>query len=386
MNRMFQGFVFGCIIASSSVTNADFKPEPIGIIETLPEQYPDHWIMAQDLSFFHMLEGAVRVIDPSEETTGDQYKGQMTSSFIAVFEHSKVRNEHYVIESFFSRGGRGGKRTDLVTIYDPTSLSVSDEIEIPAKRLTGMPKGTQAALIGEEERFLGIYNFTPAQSASIVDLEKRVFVNEVATEGCGFVVPNGARSFSSICGDGSFLTSNLDASGALTSSTRTETMFDPVGDPVFETPVTYDDNAYFLSFSGKLLPVNIGEKQISAGDWLSLATTEDEKSWRPGGITPMTSDTNGNVYVLMHPDGGEGTHKNGGSEVWVYDLEKKKRTNRIELKNWSLVVGTSGTGKNKFLLATNTDMAIDVYELPTANYARTLTGAGSTPFVIDGLN
>ena len=228
MNRMFQGFVFGCIIASSSVTNADFKPEPIGIIETLPEQYPDHWIMAQDLSFFHMLEGAVRVIDPSEETTGDQYKGQMTSSFIAVFEHSKVRNEHYVIESFFSRGGRGGKRTDLVTIYDPTSLSVSDEIEIPAKRITGMPKGTQAALIGEKERFLGVYNFTPAQSVSIVDLEKRVFVNEVATEGCGFVIPNGARSFSSICSDGSFLTSSLDTSGALTSSTRTEAMFDPV--------------------------------------------------------------------------------------------------------------------------------------------------------------
>ena len=130
MNRLLQGFTFGCIVVFSSVISADFEPEEMGIIETLPQPYPDHWIMAQDLSFFHMLEGAVRVIDPSAETIGGQYKGQMTSSFIGVFKHSQKRNEHYVIESFHSRGGRGGERTDVVTIYDPSSLSVLSLIHI----------------------------------------------------------------------------------------------------------------------------------------------------------------------------------------------------------------------------------------------------------------
>ena len=76
-----------------------------------------------------MLEGAVR-LDPSAETIGGRYKGQMTSSFIGVFKHSQKRNEHYVIESFFSRAV-AEERTDFVTIYDPSSLSVADEIEIP---------------------------------------------------------------------------------------------------------------------------------------------------------------------------------------------------------------------------------------------------------------
>ena len=38
-----------------------------------------------------MLEGAVRVIDPSAETIGGQYKGQMTSSFIGVQAQSEAQ-------------------------------------------------------------------------------------------------------------------------------------------------------------------------------------------------------------------------------------------------------------------------------------------------------
>ena len=385
MNRLFQGFTFSCVIVFSSMISANFEPEEIGIIETLPEQYPDHWIMAQDLSFFHMLEGAVRVIDPSAETIGGQYKGQMTSSFIGVFKHSQKRNEHYVIESFFSRGGRGGERTDFVTIYDPSSLSVTDEIEIPPKRVTSMPKRTQAALLGKDERFIGVYNFTPAQSVSIVDLEKRVFVEEIATEGCGFVIPNGKLSFTSICANGSFLTTDLDKSGAFKSSERTDIIFDSIEDPIFEAPAIKNGTAYFLTYSGKVMPIDISKNRISVGKTWSLATNDEEISWRPGGITNMTSDPEGYIYVLMHPEGGEGTHKNPGNEVWVYDLKNKQRKSRIAIKNWGLSVGTSGSGQNKFLLVTNTDMAIDVYGLPGGEYIRSLTSAGSTPFVVDGL-
>ena len=386
MNRLLQGFTFGFIVVFSSVISADFEPEEMGIIETLPQPYPDHWIMAQDLSFFHMLEGAVRVIDPSAETIGGQYKGQMTSSFIGVFKHSQKRNEHYVIESFHSRGGRGGERTDFVTIYDPSSLSVADEIEIPPKRVTSMPKRTQAALLGKDERFIGVYNFTPAQSVSIVDLEKRVFVEEIATEGCGFVIPNGKLSFTSICANGSFLTTDLDKSGAFKSSERTDIIFDSIEDPIFEAPAIKNGTAYFLTYSGKVMPIDISKNRISVGQTWPLATNDEEMSWRPGGITNMASDSEGYVYVLMHPEGGEGTHKNPGNEVWVYDLKNKQRISRIAIKNWGLVVGTSGSDKNKFLLVTNTDMAIDVYGLPGGEYVRSLTSAGSTPFVIDGLH
>ena len=133
------------------------------------------------------------------------------------------------------------------------------------------------------------------------------------------------------------------------------------------------------------MPIDISKNRISVGQNWPLATNDEEISWRPGGITNMTSDSEGYIYVLMHPEGGEGTHKDPGNEVWVYDLKNKQRKSRIAIKNWGLSVGTSGSGQNKFLLVTNTDMAIDVYGLPGGEYIRSLTSAGSTPFVVDGL-
>ena len=32
--------------------------------------------------------------------------------------------------------------------------------------------------------------------------------------------------------------------------------------------------------------------------------------------------------MLMHPDGEDGTHDNGGSEIWVFDMLERKRLSR----------------------------------------------------------
>ncbi|NOX52738.1 MAG: hypothetical protein GXP16_19710, partial [Gammaproteobacteria bacterium] len=173
--------MFTCVTAA-----AEFEPEAIGGVLSLPTPYPDHWAMFHDVSFMHMSEGEILVIDPLADTLGDQYKGMMTASLIASYQRSQSRNEHYVIETFYSRGSRGGERTDVVTIYDAATLSVIAEIEIPAKRVSGMPKTTTTNLLANE-RFLAIYNFTPGQSVTIVDLQKRELVGEISTAGCGLV-------------------------------------------------------------------------------------------------------------------------------------------------------------------------------------------------------
>ena len=64
----------------------------------------------------------------------------MTASFAADLLNSPNADEYYVVETFWSRGGRGGERTDVVSVYDPTTLSVVDEISVPPRRITGMPK------------------------------------------------------------------------------------------------------------------------------------------------------------------------------------------------------------------------------------------------------
>ena len=65
-------------------------------------------------------------------------------------------------------------------------------------------------LLTDDERFLLIYNFTPAQSVSVVDIGERKFVGEVETAGCALVYPTGRRSFFSICSDGALLVMTLD--------------------------------------------------------------------------------------------------------------------------------------------------------------------------------
>ena len=370
------------LVLLATMAQAEFSPEATGRIEVLPESYPDHWVMIHDFSFDHMFEGEVVIIDPLADNVGGQFKGMITASFIASYAHSKKRNEHYVAETFFSRGGRGGTRTDVVTIWNASTLKVADEIVIPAKRITGMPKPITTGLLGED-RFLGVYNFTPGQSVTIVDLEKREVASEIPTSGCGFVIPNGKTSFTSICANGSLMTNHLDQQGKLKASSRTEILFDPEADPIFEAAAISTGIAYFPTFNSRVLPIDISAEEVSAKASWSLTSSEDT-GWRPGGLVPVMTDSSGLGYFLMHADGAEGTHKNGGSEVWLFDLAAGRRLSRIVLENWGIALGTSGTGGNQLMFVTNAELGVDVYRIPEGEYVQTLKVALATPFSIHG--
>jgi methylamine dehydrogenase heavy chain len=86
----------------------------------------------------------------------------------------------------------------------------------------------------------------------------------------------------------------------------------------------------------------------------------------------------------MNPQGGEGSHKDGGAEVWAYDLAARQRTDRIVLKNWGVAIGTSGKGDGRLLYVTNAQMAIDVYTLADGEYLKTLNIGAATPFMHHG--
>ena len=50
------------LVASITTAHADGIAEPMGVIQQLPATYPDHWMMIQDVSFFHMSEGEIVVV------------------------------------------------------------------------------------------------------------------------------------------------------------------------------------------------------------------------------------------------------------------------------------------------------------------------------------
>lgn len=360
------------------------KPEPLGQIATLPEKYPDHWLLVHDLTWFKFLESRMVLVDPLASTVAMQFKGQMTASMGGGYEHSRKRAEHYVLESFWSRGTRGGERTDTVTIYDHKSLTVQGEVVIPPKRLSGMPKPI-ATGITPDERFLFVYNFTPSQSVSVVDLEQRRFVGEVEINGCGFIIPSGQRSFASLCSNGTLRTTHLAEDGSFKSTETSPKFFDADADPLFESAALTGKLAVFPTFQGRIFTLDIrGETPRIAEPW--WLTTGKERSWRPAGARPVVADSAGSVYILMQPDGAEGTHKNGGPEVWVIDPLTNQRTGRIVLKNWGIALGTTGAGDQRLLIVTNADLGLDVYRIPAGEYVHTLGVAAEAPLLTYGVN
>jgi len=369
------------ILLAASSAFGQIQPEPTGVIETLPDSYPPHWILLQDGAFFHMLNGKIIVVDADSDDPEQRVKGMVDASFIAQFYQAKSRPEMYIAESFFARGSRG-ERTDVISIVDKTSLTQTGEIVIPPKRISGMPTNYHLQAVDDESILLA-YNFTPATSVSVVDIVNREFLTEIPIPGCSLVYPMAGRAFASLCTDGSMLGVRLDGEGNQASTSRTDVFFDANNDPVMEKPALIDGVAYFPTFLGRVIPVDLSGDSPEVGDEWSLIGEGDE-GWRPGGLQVTGADAAGRLYVLMHPEGYEGSHKDPGIEIWVFDVESRSRIDRIALELPAITFGLTNDDA-PLLITTNINLEVDVYDIGSGDYLRTLSGTGAqTPFLIHG--
>ena len=96
---MFRKLIPFLLLFGVALVQAELKPEPFGVIRTLETPYPSHWIIAQDVSFFHFSDGKAIVLDPLGEDLGQQYKGMMNSALVAPLAISAARNEIYFAET-----------------------------------------------------------------------------------------------------------------------------------------------------------------------------------------------------------------------------------------------------------------------------------------------
>jgi methylamine dehydrogenase heavy chain len=363
----------------ASAALAELQPEATGKIETLPETWPAHWIIAHDAAFFHMSDGKYIVLDADSDDQWGRFKGFMNASFIGVFNQATTRPEMYIAETFRSRGTRG-ERTDVLTIYDKGSLGPVGEVVIPPKRSSNMPTAYNLQLVDDEKLAL-VYNFTPAQSVTVVDLVAREFLAEVPIPGCALAFPMAGRAFASICSDATIMAITLGEDGTQVSSSRTEPFFDVDVDPLMEKPVMHNGVAYFPSFLGRVYPIDLNGSTPVVGDAWSMVGDE-EGGWRPGGILLGASDASGNLYFMMHPEGYDGSHKDPGVEVWVFDSETGRRVNRIALELPALSINVTRDDE-PLLVVSNVNMEIDVYDASSGEHLRTLADFGQeTPLTL----
>ena len=298
--------------------------EPIGRVATLPETPGPHWIWVSDL----ILKRTALL-----DTDSGRFLGMISAGLGTIGPNfSKDRREIYLAETHYSRGTRG-TRSDLVTVYDAVSLSPLDEIPIPPRR-ADHASGVATSALSDDGRFLAIFNLTPATSLTIVDVKARQFRSEITTPGCSLVYAAGNRRFAMLCGNGSMLTVTIDDEGREAGKLRTEPFFDPDADPITEKAARYGETWFFVSFEGYIHPVDLtGDVPGFGAVWSLLADQERNASWRIGGAQHLAvHEGTGRLYALMH-QGGPDTHKEPGTEIWVWDLATRERVDRFSVRN-----------------------------------------------------
>ncbi len=357
---------------------AALPPDPMSSVMSLPAAASPHWVWVNDFAFSHMTNGKAMLVD------GDngRFLGELDTGFGSIRVVMSLDDKViYSPETYFSRGTRG-TRTDVVTLYDPAHLAPIGEIVIPPKRSSNMPMLANAELT-DDGRFLLIYNFTPAQSISVVDTQSRTFVGEIDTPGCALAFPTGARSFFSICADGTLLDVRLDDTGHAASRQRTGRVFDVPRDPVTEKGVRVRGTWYFVSFSGTIYPVNIGAGGLALGQtWSLLSAAEKNAQWRPGGLQQLAVHVGLNrLYSIMH-QGTRDTHKDPGKEVWVYDLAQHTRVQKVAMHNPSGSIEVTRDAHPLLFSAFIESNILDVYDAASGQFLRSVDNIGTTPTVL----
>jgi len=314
---------------------ADTTRETIQI-EVLPDHSGQQWFWTFGPGIPFASESRAYLFDADGENLGQLNAGTWLTSLV----FDELRDEILTVETYFSRGTRG-TRSDQVVIYDSHTLQVKQEISIPPKRMEAV-KSTGVAPLSDDNRFLLVVNFTPAQSVSVVDLEKREFVTEIETPGCSVLYPAGNRDFYSICGNGGFMQIRLDDEGQVVFKKRHPPLFDPVNDFLTTAASRIGDTWYFVSFENNVHAITMTPDNIGITKQWSLVTdAERADNWRISGQhhTAVHKKTN-QLFVLMH-QGDPHTFEEPGEEVWVFDTLSGQRIKTIDLDDVALSIGVS---------------------------------------------
>lgn len=309
---------------SFATARAEVPTEQPGSVVTLAAPARPHWVVVSD---FVLQRSAFLDLDDGA------FLGMVSTGYgVQEAAFPRGQAEFYLPETYFSRGTRG-ERSDVVSIYDTATLAPLAEIAIPPKRATNTLSMGNVAL-SDDERFLAIFNMTPATSLSIVDVQARRFVGEVAAPGCGLVYSGGPRDFLMLCADGALLRIALDEAGRPAQRERSAAFFDPNQDPVTEKAVRLGDRWIFVSFAGQVHEVDVGSGAPRfETPWSLVDATERKQGWRSGGNQHLAvHEPTDRLYALMH-QGGPGTHKDPGTELWVFDRASRRRLLRIPLRH-----------------------------------------------------
>ncbi|MFT9418745.1 amine dehydrogenase large subunit [Acetobacter sp.] len=343
--------------------------------------YSPHTILVEDAVYTHNKDGRVDVVDADRGVL----LGMVQAAYNPNMVLSPDASHFYVGETTWERGNRGA-RNDLLAEYDSQTLKLTADEKLPSRALV-TPKRNDMAISADGARVY-VYQMSPANAVQVVDTKEHKVTHTVEIPGCALAYAWGNAGFSSLCGDGTLSNVSVEADGKA-SVTHSAAFFAPDKDGIFEQSpsVAKDGVTYFISYSGKVYPATLSANSVVQPAWslqegaglkpASDASAPFEVTWRPGGwqMSALHKDTH-ELYVLMHR-GTFWTHKDAGTEVWVYNTDTHKRIRRMPLKVASTMVGvTQDASPLMFTTDDNGDFFIS--DARTGKLLRTMKGLGTS--------
>jgi methylamine dehydrogenase heavy chain len=190
-----------------------------------------------------------------------------------------------------------------------------------------------------------------------------------------------------VCGDGTFATIELDDAGQPKPRNAGVRFFDPDKDPVFMHYEMVGDQVHFISYAGQVHTLNLRAEGVTAeSTWSFIAQADQKKGWQPGGYQLFTVDqSRSRMYVGMHPNAHDGSHKTPAAEIWVVDLKEHKRLQRWPGQNAVAMTMAQGQSARLFVLdgATNGLVTIDPQAPKQAKPLARFDGIGDTPIMLE---
>lgn len=288
----------------------------------------------------------------------------------------------YVAETIWTKINRG-TRQDYVAVYDPVTLNLLAEIPLPGRLIIGAMNNN--FVISDDGKTGFVYNFSPAASVNVVDLEKRKLARVVELPGCASMVPVAGVGFSALCSDGTLATVSLTGKAPVT--THSQPFFNAADDPIFDSFVhdRAKGEVVLLTYTGLIRTAKLGATpsigapfSIQAAAGLRPGETKPlDINWMPGGRQLMAlHGRTGMLYVLMHR-GEYWTQKEDGEELWVVNMATRKVVKRLPLKERASHVAVTQDDKPLLFLTGGEEGEVQVIDATSFESKQTIKRGGA---------
>jgi methylamine dehydrogenase heavy chain len=255
------------------------------------------------------------------------YKGNLNGGTMAQMLISRDGKTAYLASVYMKRITYGEAEM-VLQAFDVATLRLVREVALPPKFAMLYPYVSMLAE-SADGKYVYVQNATPATSVTVVDVGAGKVTGEIPTPGCFGIYPAlKPNSFSVICGDGTFASYVLNADGDGATRTAGERIFDVDRDPIFTASQRVGEGLVFVSYHGNVYEIADDGPAPTLKERFSL-TTGTHGNWAPGGFELLAYNrSNGVLFIGMHPDAKDGSHKTPAKEIWAYDLEHRQLLHR----------------------------------------------------------